>query len=300
MKKLYGTYLAHKAFIVLVLLAFLLATYGQPPQGFNYQGVIRNNQGALVTNNAVGLKFNIRQGSASGVVVYSETHLPTTDQFGSVSLVIGQGTVVSGTFSAINWASGVYYNEVLLDISGGTNYVSMGAAQLMSVPYALYAGSTASSMASNNSGYDIKLNNVSVSDSSLDFVLLGNGNMFMTKENYRFECGLSLFFYTDSSDIKSFYSYTGDTLTQSTVYSDYRGAIFKIPSNTNGGLTAHANQIYYTPLNASPLTINVAAYNISSGVWLWSTRKVYQAFPNNPSVTGFNLQCPFSVQVLRH
>jgi hypothetical protein len=127
------------------ILAFLLSTiyllaFSQAPQGMNYQATVRTSQGNLVTNQAVGFKFNIRQGNGTGTVIYSETHTATSDQFGNVSLVIGQGTIISGSFSAINWASGTYFNEVLLDVSGGSNYVSMGASQLMSVPYALYAG----------------------------------------------------------------------------------------------------------------------------------------------------------------
>ena len=77
----------------------------------NYQATVRDNQGNAVTSHAVGFKFNIRQGSGSGTIVYAETQTPTSDQFGGVSLVIGQGTVVSGNFSNINWASGVYFNE---------------------------------------------------------------------------------------------------------------------------------------------------------------------------------------------
>jgi hypothetical protein len=56
-----------------------------------------------------------------------------------VNVVLGQGNVLSGTFSSINWGAGPYFLEIEADANGGTNYTVMGAQQMMSVPYALYA-----------------------------------------------------------------------------------------------------------------------------------------------------------------
>ena len=55
------------------------------------------------------------------------------------SIVIGNGTVVSGTFAGINWGNGTKWLKTEIDIAGGNNYVVMGSSQFMSVPYALYA-----------------------------------------------------------------------------------------------------------------------------------------------------------------
>lgn len=123
----------------LIALLFSLASFAQAPQSFNYQAVVRDNSGTIIPNHAVSFKFVIHQGSASGPVAYSETQPGTTDAFGGVAFAIGAGTPVTGSFAAINWSTGVYYNEVLLDPAGGSAYQSMGAAQLLSVPYALYA-----------------------------------------------------------------------------------------------------------------------------------------------------------------
>ena len=129
-----------KSFISLVLLwAISLSLIAQAPQGINYQTVVRNTTGNVLTNTNVGIKINIRSTSVSGTIVYAETHAVSTNQFGLVNFVIGQGTVVSGTFANINWGSGTYFAETFIDPSGGTAYVSVGAQQLMSVPYALYA-----------------------------------------------------------------------------------------------------------------------------------------------------------------
>ena len=56
-----------------------------------------------------------------------------------VSLEIGTGTVITGTFSAINWAAGPYFIKTETDPLGGTAYTIAGANELMSVPYALFS-----------------------------------------------------------------------------------------------------------------------------------------------------------------
>jgi len=116
----------------------------QAPQLFNYQSVVRNASGNPVANGLVNLKFTIHLNSASGTVVYQETQADSTNQFGLVTAQIGNGIVSQGTFAGINWANGLVYLQVQLSINGGP-YADMGAAQLLSVPYALYSQSTATS-----------------------------------------------------------------------------------------------------------------------------------------------------------
>jgi hypothetical protein len=116
------------------------------PNGINYQAVIRDNMGALVANSPVAIRINIRQNSASGVVIFSEKHLVTTTQYGLVNFVIGAGTFLNGgPFATINWGNGPYYLDLGVAISGlpnPTSYLSYGTQQMMSVPYALYAKSS--------------------------------------------------------------------------------------------------------------------------------------------------------------
>lgn len=139
MKKLLATF-----FAALVCTMYASA---QAPEKINYQGVARDNSGTFLANQLIGLRITLHSGSPSGPVSYQETHSVTTNGFGYFDLHIGGGTVVSGNFSTINWGTASYYNEVEMDVSGGTNYVSMGSTQLVSVPYALYAKTSG-----NNSG----------------------------------------------------------------------------------------------------------------------------------------------------
>ncbi|NDB34861.1 MAG: hypothetical protein EB023_05850, partial [Flavobacteriia bacterium] len=113
--------------------------HAQAPEGINYQAVIRTSSGALVTNTLVAVRVQIKQNSATGTIVYSERQSIATTNFGMVNFVIGQGTVLSGTFSSINWSTGNYWVSLAVDFANGTNYVDYGSQRLMSAPYALYA-----------------------------------------------------------------------------------------------------------------------------------------------------------------
>jgi hypothetical protein len=130
--------------ITLFMLIFALQLSAQVPQAFNYQAVARDNSGIPIANHAVGIKINIHQGSASGTVIYSENFVPapTTNQFGLFTLSVGSGNPLNGTFSSINWGSGNYWLEVLMDATGGTTYTSMGTSQLLTVPFAMYAANS--------------------------------------------------------------------------------------------------------------------------------------------------------------
>lgn len=123
----------------------------QAPQSFTYQSVIRNSADQLVAGSPIGTKISILQGSISGTVVYEETHNASTNANGLLSLIVGAGTVTSGSFAAIDWANGPYFIKTETDINGGTNYSLTGTQQLMSVPYALYA-ETAGTAASSTPG----------------------------------------------------------------------------------------------------------------------------------------------------
>jgi hypothetical protein len=124
------------------LVAGLLLTasvWAQAPQKMSYQAVIRNSSNALITSTPVGMKISVLQGSASGTAVYVETQTPSTNANGLVSLEIGTGTVITGTFATINWAAGPYFIKTETDPTGGTNYTVAGTNELMSVPYALFS-----------------------------------------------------------------------------------------------------------------------------------------------------------------
>jgi hypothetical protein len=128
-----------KILLSLVAAATLsLSSFGQAPEGFNYQAVVRDAGNTILNNQTVGMRMTIQQGSIGGTAVYAETFATTSNTYGLVNLQIGSGTS-SDDFSAIDWSAGPYFIETAVDVTGGTSYVVMGTSQLMSVPYALYA-----------------------------------------------------------------------------------------------------------------------------------------------------------------
>ncbi len=132
---------------IILIAALTLGTYlvsAQAPEKMSYQSIIRNATGQLLTNQNIAVKVSVLQGSAAGTAVYSERITGTTNINGLVSLEIGSGTVLSGTFNTINWGGNSYYLKTETDPAGGTNYTITGTSQLLSVPYALYAKSSGS------------------------------------------------------------------------------------------------------------------------------------------------------------
>jgi hypothetical protein len=116
-------------------------THAQAPQGIPYQAAARNSSGAILASTNISVRFTIRDSIATGAIKYRETHSVTTTAQGMFSLNVGQGTVVSGTFAGINWATNAKFMQMEMDPTGGSSYIDMGTTQMMSVPYALYAGS---------------------------------------------------------------------------------------------------------------------------------------------------------------
>jgi hypothetical protein len=132
-----------KSLLTIFFLSLYIILNAQVPQGMNYQAVARNSQGNILQNQPVGLRFTIRDNSLNGSIVYQETQAAVTDQFGVFAVVIGNGSAVQGTFSSVSWGNGAKFLQVELDAAGGVNYTDMGTTQLMSVPYALYAETSA-------------------------------------------------------------------------------------------------------------------------------------------------------------
>ncbi len=125
---------------VAILLLLSAVSYAQaPPQGINYQTVIRDNGGTIIPNQTIGFQFSILKNSAMGSAVYVETQSTTTNSQGVADLVIGFGVPVLGPLSAVQWENDNYFLQVDVDVAGGTNYQTIGTSQLLSVPYAFHA-----------------------------------------------------------------------------------------------------------------------------------------------------------------
>jgi hypothetical protein len=132
-----------KRFIFLAALLIAVSIFGQSPEKISYQAVVRDATNATVANQVVGMKISILQDGTlenPGSAVYVETQTPTTNANGLLSIYIGAGSAVTGTFSGIAWSNVPHYIKIEIDPSGNnTNYTITGTTQLVSVPFALYA-----------------------------------------------------------------------------------------------------------------------------------------------------------------
>jgi uncharacterized protein (TIGR02145 family) len=133
--------------LVTVLVCLIsLNALAQAPEKMSYQAVVRDNANALVVDKVVGMRISILRGSASGTTAYVETQSPRSNTNGLVTLEIGAGTVVSGSFAGLDLSTSPYFIQTEIDPSGGSNYSILGVSQLVSVPYALYAKTSGSSI----------------------------------------------------------------------------------------------------------------------------------------------------------
>lgn len=130
----------------LILLAiFLFSTdcISQAPHTFSYQTVVRDVNWGIMPDRDVSVLIRILEDSSFGSVIYSEEHFVQTSPIGLVNLEIGGGQIYSGLFDDIDWGNHSYFLEVSVDINAGNNYLLMGSTQLKSVPYALFAETSA-------------------------------------------------------------------------------------------------------------------------------------------------------------
>ncbi|WP_299768119.1 tail fiber domain-containing protein [uncultured Dokdonia sp.] len=110
-------------------------------QSINYKAIIRDNTGTILANDLIIIQFTILEGATN---VYSENHTPTTDANGLVILNIGEGTVLSGDYTTIDWSTTDHFLNVQINTGGGL--VDMGTTPFLSVPYALHAQTAENTM----------------------------------------------------------------------------------------------------------------------------------------------------------
>lgn len=169
-----------KLFLLCSFIYFLNAN-AQAPNKFSFQAIVRNSSNQLITNQPVGVKISlISVVMSTENAEFVETHTVTTNANGLFSLKVGEGTLVSGDFAtAMN--SNAYSKKIKCEIdpTGGTNYTIVSNEQLLSVPYALFAN-TAASTTSNNSW---KITGNSNIDPATQFIGTTDDNALQFKVN---------------------------------------------------------------------------------------------------------------------
>ena len=114
----------------------------QTPSAFNFQTIVRDKDGKVLSQQELGIKISILRGSESGMIGFSETHATKTNDFGLTNLMIGRGSVITGSLGLIQWSDDSYFLKVEMDPEGGTNYSLSSTQSMLAVPYALYSENT--------------------------------------------------------------------------------------------------------------------------------------------------------------
>ncbi len=132
--------------IILLFIVLMVSTIGwAQTDGLSYQAVIidpnaqelpgANAAGTILPNAEVSLRFTILRDN--GTVEYREIQDTTTDAYGMVNVIIGQGESTSGnSFTDIFWDGN--RKDLQVDIRVRGNFVSLSEQALTFIPYALH------------------------------------------------------------------------------------------------------------------------------------------------------------------
>jgi hypothetical protein len=247
-----------KAFWTILFCLFTILSFAQY-DGYNYQGVARDNNGGILSNQPISIRISILDGSVSGISEYIETHDVTTNQFGLFTLVTGRGVAVSGTFSSVTW-SNAKFMKVEMDATGGINYSFMGTNELLMVPYAKYAetaGSSGGNGATYTGGNGITINNTTneiINSKPDQTVALNAGNNVTITGTY------PNFTITANGGTTGGPTYTGGTGININA-----NDVISIPNNGISSSMIPNNTITVAKLNFTPLTNPFSGSFVATG-----------------------------------
>lgn len=112
-----------------------VVVFAQAPTKIPYQAVLRNGQGSLLANQTATLRFTIHDLSADGATLWTEDQTMQSNAQGLVALQLGAVVPLAG----IDWQVGAKFLQV--ELQTDIEFIDLGTQQMLSVPYALLAGS---------------------------------------------------------------------------------------------------------------------------------------------------------------
>jgi uncharacterized protein (TIGR02145 family) len=123
--------------LTLTTLALLISAilFAQAPALIPYQAIARNAAGEPLSSSTLNARFTIHDGTATGTSVWQELQTVSTSALGLFTVQLGS----SVSLESVNWDNGSKFMQVEIDM--GSGFVDIGTQQLLSVPYALHAGS---------------------------------------------------------------------------------------------------------------------------------------------------------------
>lgn len=185
--------------LITLVIALLILVSGFSQQGINYKAVIKDANGNVLVNQTISAKFTISIG-VGFETVYEEEHVAVdTDSNGIIILNIGEGSIISGDFSAIDWNAwdGHTNLQTDIDITGGTSYIYAGVSQFKTVPYAKLANSVKNQAFKIENSVIIPINTnddfiVGSTQMDNDDIVFGTKRLFFDKFQGAFRAGYTI------------------------------------------------------------------------------------------------------------
>lgn len=136
-----------KRFVHLFIFLFcaLLFSQNESSNGISYQGVARDAQGGILSNQPISVIFRIVDNPQGEGQLYQETHNVTTDSYGLFNLSVGSGEPSitfqeQYSYGEIQWGSYDYCGlAVSIDFNNDGVYAEMGVMKMEDVPTAKWA-----------------------------------------------------------------------------------------------------------------------------------------------------------------
>jgi uncharacterized protein (TIGR02145 family) len=122
-------------FILSCLLCVAITMVAQVPALIPYQAIARDALGQPLASANINARFTIHDATPTGSAVWQEIQTVSTTALGLFTVQLGSQVPLT----AVNWATGSKFMQVEVDLGNG--FTDIGTQQMLSVPYALHAGS---------------------------------------------------------------------------------------------------------------------------------------------------------------
>ena len=231
----------------LSLVLFLASSFSWAQM--NYVALVKDADGVPVSNSNVDVRISIVDYADESSVYYSESHNTSTTADGIVTLIIGEGTSISGDFQAIDWSKKLAIIDAYdLDESG---YTLGGKELIRKVPvayYALNAGGIDSTATISATAVNVKNQSGTVSN-LLDVIQKLQAEIKSLSESYTY---LSNLISSDNSN--------PNTSATNKIY--FENGTCKCP-DANPGDSVTISGTVYTVVNDESISNEISAGNIN-------------------------------------
>ncbi len=126
----------NRILLLLLLCSGFASSYAQAPYQFSFQGIATDDNSQPVQNAAITVRITIIQNQPLGPVVFQEIHPAQTDVNGLFTIIVGSA---GGDLSKIEWPYDIFFIKTEVDHLNNGKFHFVGASQLLSLPYSLYA-----------------------------------------------------------------------------------------------------------------------------------------------------------------